>query len=148
MTLDRFSQLADDFAFLDAWEERYGYIIDLGKQMPPLEDEFKVPATKVEGCASQVWLIIWTERSGLDHENRFHFKGDSDAIIVRGLIAILRILFDGLTVAEVARIDALERLQKLGLDSHLTPQRSNGLRAMVDRIQGKAADELSVVQPN
>lgn len=124
-----FEELADTFEFLDDWEDRYRHIIELGKAMPALEDALKTPATKVEGCASQVWLFPEIE-NGV-----FHFRGDSDAIIVRGLIAVLHSLYDGLPVTEIGSVDAKEQLSRLGLTEHLSSQRSNGLAAMVARIQ-------------
>lgn len=146
MATDQFSELIDDFDFLETWEDRYGYIIDLGKQLDPLEDEFKVQATKVEGCASQVWLVSWIVPSENKQDPIFQFKADSDAFIVRGLIAILKRLFDGIPLSKVSELNALEHLNKLGLESHLTQQRSNGLRAMVNRIQQKANEELKILQ--
>jgi cysteine desulfuration protein SufE len=131
-----FEAIADDFAFLDDWEDRYRYVIELGKGMPPLEDALKVPATKVEGCASQVWLASEIE------SGRFRFRGDSDAMIVRGLIAVLRALYNGLSPAEVLAVDAQGELKRLGLDSHLSSQRSNGLRAMVARLRALAEANL------
>ena len=101
--------------------------------MPPLDDALKVPATKVEGCASQVWLHPVIEGG------RFHFDGDSDAMIVRGLISVLRSLYNGLTLAEVLAVDAKAELGRLGLNDHLSAQRSNGLRAMIERIRETAA---------
>jgi cysteine desulfuration protein SufE len=128
-----FEEIAGTFAFLDDWEDRYRYVIELGKKMPPLDDALKVPATKVEGCASQVWIVPRAE------QGRFDFAGDSDALIVRGLIAILHALYAGRPTAEVAGLDAGAALARLGLDEHLSAQRSNGLRAMVARIQERAA---------
>ena len=133
MTTDAFEEIAETFEFLDDWEDRYRYVIDLGKAMPPLEDALKVPATKVEGCASQVWLHPRIE------DGLYHFRGDSDAMIVRGLIALLHRLYDGLPVAEVAAVDARAELGRLGLHDHLSAQRSNGLRAMIARIREQAA---------
>ena len=133
MAQDAFEDLAETFEFLDDWEDRYRHVIDLGRAMDPLDDALKVPATKVDGCASQVWLVPRTEDGVL------HFDGDSDAMIVRGLIAVLRTLFDGLPVDEAARVDARAELGRLGLNDHLSAQRSNGLRAMVERLQGYAA---------
>ncbi|WP_112323815.1 SufE family protein [Oceanibium sediminis] len=132
-----FEEIAGNFAFLDEWEDRYRYVIDLGKDMPGIEESQKVPATKVEGCASQVWLVPHVEGQGPDA--RIRFEGDSDAMIVKGLIAILRALYSGSTAAEIARIDAQARFAELGLDSHLSAQRSNGLRAMIARIREIAA---------
>ncbi len=133
MAQDAFEDLADTFEFLDDWEDRYRHVIELGKAMEPLDPALKVPATKVEGCASQVWLVPRVDEAG-----RLRFDGDSDAMIVRGLIAVLRTLFDGLPVAEAATVDARAELARLGLDAHLSSQRSNGLRAMVERLQGFA----------
>jgi cysteine desulfuration protein SufE len=129
MVTPAFEDLVDTFAFLDDWEDRYRHVIDLGRAMPPLDDSFKVPALKVDGCASQVWL-----RPLLDGE-RFDFEGESDAMIVRGLIAVLHALYAGLTPDEVLAVDAPAELARLGLDQHLSSQRSNGLRAMVARIR-------------
>jgi cysteine desulfuration protein SufE len=132
-----FEDIADTFEFLDDWEDRYRHVIDMGKAMEPLEDAFRVPATKVDGCASQVWIVPQIEGQGPDAV--FRFRGDSDAMIVRGLIAILRDLYAGLTVADVLKVDAGAELARLGLNDHLSAQRSNGLRAMVQRIRELAA---------
>ncbi len=132
MATPAFEDIAETFAFLDDWEDRYRHVIELGRAMPPLDDSFRVPALKVQGCASQVWLRPVTEGG------RFDFQGDSDAMIVRGLIAILHALYAGLPLAEVARVDAPAELARLGLNDHLSSQRSNGLRAMVDRIRDVA----------
>ena len=129
MASPAFEDLADTFDFLDDWEERYRHVIELGRAMPPLDDAFKVPALKVQGCASQVWL------RPLITGDRFDFQGDSDAMIVRGLIAILHRLYSGLTLTEVRAVDAAAELARLGLNDHLSAQRSNGLRAMVERIK-------------
>jgi cysteine desulfuration protein SufE len=136
-----FESIADDFAFLDDWEDRYRYVIELGRKMPPLDDALKVPATKVDGCASQVWLHA--EIDGQGPTARFGFRGDSDAMIVRGLIAVLRALYCGLPPGEVLRVDAQAELGRLGLDAHLSSQRSNGLRAMVARLRGLAEERAS-----
>jgi cysteine desulfuration protein SufE len=132
MATAAFEDIADTFAFLDDWEDRYRHVIDLGRAMAPLDDAFKVPAFKVDGCASQVW--IRPVLTGTGDEATFDFQGDSDAMIVRGLIAILHALYAGLTVAEVRKVDAGAELGRLGLNDHLSSQRSNGLRAMVRRI--------------
>ncbi|MGO4916820.1 SufE family protein [Pseudogemmobacter sp. W21_MBD1_M6] len=137
MTTDRFEEIAETFEFLEDWEERYRYVIELGKAMPPLDDAFRVPATKVTGCASQVWIVPVIEGQGRDAV--FRFDGDSDALIVRGLIAVLHALYSGLTVDEVMKVDAPGALKRLGLDDHLSAQRSNGVRAMVDRIRSVSA---------
>ena len=134
MATPAFEDLADTFEFLGDWEERYRHVIDLGKAMPALDDTFKVPALKVQGCASQVWL-----RPVLS-EGRFDFNGDSDAMIVRGLIAVLHALYSGLPVGDVVKVDAGAELARLGLNDHLSAQRSNGLRSMVERIRKVAAE--------
>ena len=128
-----FEDLVDTFEFLDDWEDRYRHVIDMGKAMPPLEDALRVPATKVDGCASQVWLVPQIK------DGVFTFRGESDAMIVRGLIAVLLALYNEQPVADVVKIDAPAELARLGLNDHLSAQRSNGLRAMVERIQQTAA---------
>ncbi|TNE64963.1 SufE family protein [Celeribacter ethanolicus] len=132
MAREEFEEIVETFEFLDDWEDRYRHVIEMGKAFPPLDDAFKVPATKVEGCASQVWLVPTIE------DGKFEFRGASDAMIVQGLIAILHELFAGLTVKEVLATDAHAELARLGLDEHLSSQRSNGLRAMVQRIMETA----------
>ena len=134
MATPAFEDIADTFEFLDDWEDRYRHVIDLGKAMLPLDDSFKVPAYKVDGCASQVWL------RPVIADGRFDFQGESDAMIVRGLIAILHALYGGLTLAEVGQVDAPAELARLGLNEHLSAQRSNGVRAMVERIRKVAAE--------
>ena len=129
-----FEDLVETFAFLDEWEDRYRHVIELGKAMPPLDAAFKVPALKVQGCASQVWL-----RPQIS-DGVFDFQGESDAMIVRGLIAILHALYAGLTLPQVMAVDASAELARLGLDQHLSSQRSNGLRSMVERIRKVAAE--------
>ena len=133
MATPDFDAIIEDFEFLDDWEDRYRYVIDQGKAMDPLDDALKVPATKVDGCASQVWLHPTIEGG------TFAFDGDSDAMIVRGLIAVLRKLYNGLPVDAVVKVDAGAELGKLGLNNHLSAQRSNGLRAMIERIRSVAA---------
>ncbi len=133
MATDAFEEIVADFEFLDDWEDRYRHVIDLGKAMPALEDAFKVPATKVDGCASQVWLVPKVD------DDVFSFRGDSDAMIVRGLIAVLIALYGGVPVKAVAAIDAQAELARLGLHDHLSAQRSNGVRAMIERIRQVAA---------
>jgi cysteine desulfuration protein SufE len=132
-----FEEIVEDFDFLEDWEARYAHVIDMGKAMPALEDAFKVPATKVDGCTSQVWLL--PEIAG----DTFHFRGDSDALIVRGLVAILGALYDGLSLDEVLAVDAAAELGRLGLDEALSSQRSNGLRSMVERIRKLAAEAVA-----
>lgn len=136
MATEAFEDIAETFELLDDWEDRYRHVIELGRAMPPLDDSFKVAALKVQGCASQVWLRPVIEGG------RFDFQSDSDAMIVRGLIAVLHALYSGLLLAEVANVDATAELGRLGLNEHLSSQRSNGLRAMVQRIREEAASRV------
>ncbi len=131
-----FEDIAETFELLEDWEERYRYVIELGRAMEPLGESLRGPETKVDGCASQVWIVPEIEGQGAGA--RFSFRGDSDAMIVRGLIAVLRALYNGRTLADVAGLDAQAALARLGLDEHLSSQRSNGLRAMVGRIRALA----------
>lgn len=128
-------EIRSDFSFLDDWEDRYRYLIELGRKLEPLPDIQRTPENKVSGCASQVWL--WTEGAD-DKERRLYFKGDSDAHIVKGLIAVLIALFGGKTAEEILAIDPEAVFVELDLASHLSSQRSNGLRAMVARIKADA----------
>lgn len=132
MATPAFEEIAETFDFLDDWEDRYRTIIDMGREMPPLDEAFKVPATKVDGCASQVWLVPDTS------SGEMRFQGDSDAMIVKGLIAVLKALYEGVPLADVSKIDARAELARLGLNDHLSAQRSNGVRAMVERINAVA----------
>ena len=134
MATAAFEDIAETFDFLDDWEDRYRHVIELGKALPPMDPAVQVPATKVEGCASQVWILPRIEG------DRFDFQGESDALIVRGLIAVLHALYAGLPVGQVGQVDAPAALARLGLDEHLSAQRSNGVRAMVARIRQLAAD--------
>ncbi len=124
--------LLDDFEFLTDWEDRYMHVIDLGKQLPPMPSEEKNESTKVKGCVSQVWLV---HRQSSDIPKKFIFRGDSDAHIVKGLVAIVLSIYSGLTSKEIQAVDIDAILTKLGLEEHLSPQRSNGLRAMIKRIK-------------
>lgn len=137
MASSAFEEIVEDFEFLDDWEDRYRTVIDMGKAMPPLDEALKVPATKVDGCASQVWLHPQIA------DGVYHFQGESDAMIVRGLIAVLHRLYDGLPLAEVLEVDVKAELGRLGLNDHLSAQRSNGLRAMIERIREQAAAALA-----
>jgi cysteine desulfuration protein SufE len=128
-------RIFEDFEFIDDWEERYRYVIDLGRDLPPFPESARTPANKVQGCVSQVWLE--TDR-GDGADPVMQFIGDSDAHIVRGLVAIMLALFSGRRASEIASLDAEAVLKRLGLDEHLTPQRANGLRAMVARIRRDA----------
>ncbi len=133
MTTPQFEELVEDFEFLDDWEDRYRHVIDQGKAMDALPQALRVPATKVDGCASQVWLHAEMR------DGRMHFDGASDAMIVSGLIAVLRTLYNGLTPAEVLAVDARAQMERLGLNAHLSAQRSNGLTAMIERVRETAA---------
>jgi len=134
--LPTIDEIVSNFELLDDWEERYRYVIELGRMMEPLPDEAHTEANKVKGCASQVWL-----ETRLDHTNGkpvLHLLGDSDAHIVRGLVALMISLYDGKTPEEALATDALALFKELGLAEHLTPQRSNGVRSMVERIRHDA----------
>lgn len=133
--------IRDDFTFLDDWEERYRYIIELGQSLPPYPEAARTDANKVQGCVSQVWLDV-TRGAGSDP--MLTFAGDSDAHIVRGLVAIMLALYSGRPASEIVAIDAEETMRGLGLDEHLTPQRANGLRAMVKRMKREAALSLEI----
>ncbi|MGU3536729.1 SufE family protein [Methylobacterium sp. A54F] len=128
--------IIENFEFIDDWEERYRYVIELGRALPPPTEALHSEANRVHGCASQVWLDMAVEREGA--EPRLRLQGDSDAHIVRGLVALMIALFDGKTPREAADTDALALYSRLGLAEHLTPQRSNGVRAMADRIHRDA----------
>jgi cysteine desulfuration protein SufE len=128
-----FAEFKENFALLDAWDDRYAYLIDLGRKLPPLPDAWKTEVTKVRGCMSQVWLVP----GGDAHE--FGFAADSDSSIVKGLIAVLAIMFSGRPAAAVAKMDAEEAFRELGLEQHLSPNRRNGFVAMVGRIKDAAA---------
>jgi cysteine desulfuration protein SufE len=132
MATPAFEEIAETFEFLDDWEDRYRHVIELGKAMPGLADGDKREEYKVQGCASQVWIKPEMS-SGV-----MAFTGDSDAMIVRGLVAIVHALYAGVPLDQVGAVDAPAELARLGLDSHLSSQRSNGLRAMVARIRGLA----------
>ncbi|RFC65205.1 SufE family protein [Fulvimarina endophytica] len=131
--------IISDFQFLDDWEDRYRYLIELGRSLPPMEPDEMTDATRVQGCVSQVWLV--SESDDADPP-RLTFRGESDAHIVRGLVAITLALFSGKTAPEIAATDASSTFETIGLQEHLTPQRSNGLRAMVDRIKKDAGAAL------
>ncbi|MEM6941895.1 MAG: SufE family protein [Pseudomonadota bacterium] len=134
MATESFEELVEDFEFLDDWEDRYRHVIEQGKEMQALDASLRVPSTKVDGCASQVWLHAQVDRG------QIHFDGASDAMIVSGLIAVLRRLYNGLTPAEVLQVDARAEMARLGLNDHLSAQRSNGLTAMIERIRATAAE--------
>jgi cysteine desulfuration protein SufE len=131
-------EILDNFSLLDDWEDRYRYVIELGHELAPLSEAEHAPENKVRGCASQVWFVSRTETdaSGTPH---LYFRGDSDAHIVRGLIAILIALYSGKEAAEILRDDAQAVFARMGLKDHLTQQRSNGLASMIARIRADAA---------
>ena len=130
------AQIIDDFAFLDEWEDRYRYVIELGKALPDLPEDKRISDNKVQGCASQVWLVTHSD-GGADPV--LTFEGDSDAHIVKGLVAIVLATYSGKPASEIARLDALDVFGKIGLVEHLSPQRANGLRSMIKRIRNEAA---------
>jgi cysteine desulfuration protein SufE len=136
-------QIEQDFALLDDWEERYKYIIELGRELPPLDEAFRTPANKVQGCASQVWLQSFVSNGAARPILRF--VGDSDALIVRGLIAIAFALFSGQTAERILAMDVSKELEKLQLKEHLSPQRSNGFLSLIARIKSDA--RLALAQP-
>jgi cysteine desulfuration protein SufE len=133
--------IRDNLAFLDDWEDRYRYVIELGRALPPLPDSERTDTNKVRGCASQVWLSVH-ERPGVNGPV-LDFTGDSDAHIVRGLVAIVLALFSGKTAQEVLKTDAKGLFDELGLAQHLTAQRSNGLFSMVERIKSDARERMA-----
>jgi len=135
--------ICDDFTFLDEWEDRYRYVIDLGRELPDLPETARSDANKVRGCVSQVWLQTNIEPSTNPPDSILRFLGDSDALIVRGLIAILFAVYNGRTARQIVETDALALFTELGLKEHLTPQRSNGLSSMVARVRRDA--ELAAV---
>ena len=132
-------EILENFSLLDEWDDRYRYIIELGRGLPPMAPELHTESNKVQGCASQVWLHT-TVKDG--PEPVLSFVGDSDAHIVRGLIAILFAIYSGRQAREILATDAVATFDRLGLREHLTPQRSNGLRSMVERIRADARQAL------
>ena len=128
-------KILDDFEFLDDWEDRYRYVIELGKALPDLAEENKSAANKVQGCASQVWLVSHSDGAS---DPVLTFEGDSDAHIVRGLVAIVLAVYSGKHASEIAGLDAIEVFGKIGLVEHLSAQRANGLRSMINRIRSEA----------
>ncbi len=135
-------EIIDNFEFLDDWEDRYRYVIELGKLLPTFPEIERTDANKVQGCVSQVWLATHVE-----HEDggpvRLRFEGDSDAHIVRGLVAILLTLYNGLSAEEILKADIEALFNRIGLRDHLTPQRSNGLSSMVQRVRSDAQAALA-----
>lgn len=137
-----FDDLKADFDLIDSWEDRFRYVMDLGRALEPLPDEARTEANKVRGCASQVWLVSEHAGSARDGSQKLHFKGDSDALLVKGLVAVLLHLVNDRSAREIAGLDLEGAFASLGLREHLTPQRSNGLASMVARVKKDAADAL------
>jgi len=137
LSTNTIESLQADFELLDDWEERYRYVIELGRLLPALDEKWRTPQYKVSGCASQVWIHA-------EHDGKvLKFTGDSDALIVKGLIAIAFMMFSGKTPEQILAQDAAAVFAKLGLKDHLTPQRSNGLASMVARIKSDARQTLA-----
>ena len=122
-------ELTDNFAFFDGWEEKYQYVIDLGRQLEPLDEQYKTEEWKVKGCQSQVWLVP-SFTDGL-----IHFRGDSDAILVKGIIAIVLLIYNDKTPQEIKTVDVMKIFATLGLEENLTPSRRNGMMSMVAKIR-------------
>ena len=147
MTID---EIIENFALLDEWDDRYRYVIELGRSLAPLDERDRNDANKVQGCASQVWLSTTVQPNGQDNGQDngqagplLSFIGDSDAHIVRGLIAILFVIYSGKHARDILATDAVALFERLGLKEHLTPQRSNGFRSMVERIKSDARNALA-----
>src|SRR6185295_8871432 len=142
MALMNIDDIIDNFALLDDWDDRYRYVIELGRMLTPLPEALRTETNKVQGCASQVWLATHVRPNGAAGPT-LSFSGDSDAHIVRGLIAILFALYSGKHAPEILDADAVALFNRLGLREHLTPQRSNGFRSMVERIRSDARAALA-----
>jgi cysteine desulfuration protein SufE len=136
-------QILDDFEVLDSWDDRYRYVIELGSALPPFPEAERTDRNKVQGCASQVWVVSETRPAKNDGGPVVELQGDSDAHIVKGLIAILLALYSGQPAKKILETDAIELFNRLGLGEHLTPQRSNGFRSMVERIRRDAQAALA-----
>jgi cysteine desulfuration protein SufE len=128
-----FEEIKESLEFLDDWEDRYKFVIDLGNELEPLSDAERVPANKVEGCVSQVWLVFDRADNG-----NIILRGDSDAMIVKGLVAVVIALFSNKTPQQMVETDAVATFSEIGLSEHLTSQRANGLRSMIDRVHAQA----------
>lgn len=140
LPLPTLEQIEQDFTVLDDWEDRYRYIIELGRELPAFDEVYRTSANKVQGCASQVWLKSFVSANG---QPRLSFTGDSDALIVRGLIAIAFALFSGQTAQKILATDAEKALGRLQLTDHLTPQRSNGFKSLIQRMKEEARQAAS-----
>jgi len=130
-----FAQLAENFALFDEWDDRYAYLIDLGRKLPAFPQDQQTETNKVRGCMSQVWMVPGHPDGAPE---KFAFAADSDALIVKGLIAVLGILFSGQTPEAIAKIDVDQSFRTLGLDQHISPSRRNGLVSMVEKIKSYA----------
>ena len=140
--MTKIDEIIENFEFLDDWEDRYRYVIELGKMLPAYPEAERTDANKVQGCVSQVWLATHVDRES-DGPVRLTFEGDSDAHIVRGLVAILLTLYNGLSAQEILKADIEALFNRIGLRDHLTPQRSNGLSSMVQRVRADAQAALA-----
>ena len=143
-TVTTLDEIVDNFSLLEDWDDRYRYVIELGRALSPLAERDRTEANKVQGCASQVWLATTVHPNGQGGP-MLTFSGDSDAHIVRGLIAILFAMFSGKQARGILSNDAIAVFERLGLREHLTPQRSNGFRSMVERIRADAQAALATV---
>jgi len=143
-TVTTLDEIVDNFSLLEDWDDRYRYVIELGRALSPLAERDRNEANKVQGCASQVWLATTVHPNGQGGP-MLTFSGDSDAHIVRGLIAILFAMFSGKQARAILSTDAIAVFERLGLREHLTPQRSNGFRSMVERIRADAQAALATV---
>jgi cysteine desulfuration protein SufE len=143
-SLTALDEIVDNFSLLEEWDDRYRYVIELGRALSPLAERDRTEGNKVQGCASQVWLATTVHPNGQGGP-MLTFSGDSDAHIVRGLIAILFAMFSGKQARDILSTDAIAVFERLGLREHLTPQRSNGFRSMVERIRADAQAALATV---
>ena len=139
MTDQRIEEMIEDFEYLESWEDRFRYIIDLGRKLEPMDEALKTDEHKVDGCTSQVWMVARREGA----PPKLKFLADSDAHIVRGLIAILLMIYGGRSAEEILEVDAKEMIGRLGFEQHLSPNRANGLYAMVARIRAFAAEAMA-----
>jgi cysteine desulfuration protein SufE len=137
----KIDDIIENFELLDEWDDRYRYLIELGRELEPLDEAAHNETNKVRGCASQVWLETSVQKQG--SAPVLSFRGDSDAHIVRGLVYLILALYSGRPAGEIVTTDAQDLFQRLGLDAHLTPQRSNGVRAMVERIKSDAREAMA-----
>lgn len=135
------AEIVDNCSFLDDWQDRMSYVIELGRKLPEMPEEKRTAETKVHGCASQVWLV--THADSASRDPILTFEGESDAHIVRGLVAIVLSIFSGKPASDILKIDALDLFGRMGLIEYLTAQRANGLRSMVKRIKDEAARRLA-----